>query len=71
MEILANRSTCIGAGQCVFTDPAAFDQDDDGLVVVIRPNVATEAEAARAREAVHVCPSRSLRLAETNQETDR
>jgi len=65
MQITVNRATCIGAGQCVFADPDAFDQDDDGIVVVLRPDPTTADEVARAREAVHVCPSRSLKLAET------
>jgi ferredoxin len=25
---------CIGAGQCVLSAPAVFDQDDDGIVVL-------------------------------------
>ena len=60
--IAANRATCIGAGQCVFTDPQVFDQDDDGLVLVLRPEAVTPEELARAKEAVNVCPSRSLSL---------
>jgi ferredoxin len=64
MQITVNRATCIGAGQCVFADPDAFDQDDDGIVLVLRPEPTTPDEIARAREAVHVCPSRSLKLTE-------
>ncbi|WP_024795615.1 ferredoxin [Tomitella biformata] len=64
MRILANTSVCIGAGQCVFTDPEAFDQDDSGFVVVLRPEPKTAAETARAKEAVNLCPSRALSLAE-------
>ncbi|WP_354244550.1 ferredoxin [Agromyces sp. PvR057] len=62
MQITANRSTCIGSGQCVFTDPDTFDQDDDGLVMVLRPAPASPDELAAAKEAVHICPSRSLAL---------
>ena len=65
VQIKANRDTCIGAGQCVFADADAFDQDDDGIVLVIRPEPTTPDEIARAREAVQVCPSRSLTLTET------
>ena len=65
MQINANRVTCIGAGQCVFADPDAFDQDDAGIVLVVRPEPTTADEIARAREAVQVCPSRSLTLTET------
>lgn len=64
VQLTANRTTCIGSGQCVFTDPDAFDQDDDGLVLILRPEPAAADELARATEAVHICPSRSLRLTE-------
>lgn len=62
MEIHANRATCIGSGQCVFSDPDAFDQDDDGIVLVTRTRPGSAEEVARAREAVNVCPSRSLSI---------
>lgn len=63
MQIIANREVCIGAGQCVFTDPDAFDQEDSGTVVILRPKPQSDDELARAKEAVHVCPSRALSLA--------
>ncbi|MCZ9881982.1 ferredoxin [Arthrobacter sp. B2a2-09] len=62
MQINANRATCIGSGQCVFTDPDAFDQDDDGTVLILRAEPVTNEEITRANQAVHVCPSRSLSL---------
>ena len=65
MQITREPCHLHGAGQCVFADPDAFDQDDDGIVLVLRPEPTTPDEVARAREAVHVCPSRSLKLAET------
>ena len=34
MKIAADRDMCIGAGLCVVTAPAVFDQDDDGIVVM-------------------------------------
>jgi ferredoxin len=63
-RIEANRTTCIGAGQCVFADPEAFDQDDDGWVVVLQAAPDSPEAVARAREAVIVCPSRSIALRE-------
>jgi ferredoxin len=42
---------------------AVFDQDDDGIVVVLVDEVpATEEE--HAREAVKLCPSQALRVAD-------
>jgi ferredoxin len=59
MLIKADRDVCIGSGQCVLTEPAVFDQDDDGIVVLLTDEPGDEAiEPARA--AVDLCPSRAL-----------
>lgn len=59
---VARRETCIGSGQCVFAAPDTFDQDDEGWVVVLDPHPSTPEGIAAAREAVLVCPSRSLSI---------
>jgi len=62
MRIVADRDVCVGAGQCVLTDPEVFDQsDEDGTVIVL---VDTPGDLAKARDAVHVCPSQALSLVE-------
>lgn len=61
MKIDADRDTCIGAGLCVVTAPEVFDQDDDGLVVLL-VEAGAAADHAAAREAVTLCPSAALRL---------
>ncbi|MFI0463086.1 ferredoxin [Saccharopolyspora sp. 5N102] len=65
MRIEADLDRCVGAGQCVLTEPALFDQnDDDGRVVLLAAEV-DDGDAglvAAAREAVHVCPSGALSL---------
>lgn len=63
MRITGDRDVCVGAGMCVLTAPALFDQDDDGIVTVLRP-VPEAAEQDLAREAVHLCPSGAVRIAE-------
>jgi ferredoxin len=35
MRVAADRDRCIGAGLCVMNAEEVFDQDDDGLVVVL------------------------------------
>jgi ferredoxin len=42
---------------------AIFDQDEDGIVVVLVDDV-PEGEEDHAREAVRLCPSQALRLAD-------
>ncbi|GAA1975197.1 ferredoxin [Amycolatopsis minnesotensis] len=62
MRIIADRDRCVGAGQCVLTEPAVFDQsEDDGTVLVQRDEVDGEILVS-VQEAVHVCPSQALSL---------
>jgi ferredoxin len=65
MRVVADTQRCIGAGQCVLTDPTTFDQDDrDGTVVILRDDPQDPQTSARVREAVHICPSQALSLVE-------
>ena len=59
MKVTADRDLCVSAGNCVMAADAIFDQDDDGIVVVLVDEV-PEAEEAHAREAVMLCPSQAL-----------
>lgn len=59
-HIVSRESTCIGAGQCVFADPDAFDQDDNGIVQILRAVPEDDQQLAAAKQAVNVCPSRSI-----------
>jgi ferredoxin len=61
MRINADTDVCVGSGQCVLTEPAVFDQDDDGIVVLLTDHPADEA-AAHARTAVTLCPSQALTI---------
>ncbi|BBZ62879.1 ferredoxin [Mycolicibacterium monacense] len=62
MRIEANRDVCISAGNCVMSAPEVFDQDDDGIVVLLADPV-PESEHEHAREAVKLCPATALRVA--------
>jgi ferredoxin len=61
MKISADRDVCISAGNCVMAAAAVFDQDEDGIVVVLVEDV-PEGEEDRVREAVKLCPSEALRI---------
>ena len=64
MRIIADRDRCVGAGQCVLTEPAVFDQsDDDGTVVVLVEHVDGDRLKA-VEEAVDMCPSQAISLEE-------
>jgi ferredoxin len=61
LKISADRDVCISAGNCVMVAGALFDQDDDGIVVVLVDEV-PDGEEDLAREAVKLCPSEALRV---------
>jgi ferredoxin len=62
MRLSADRDACIASGNCVMISDALFDQDDDGVVVLLAEHV-PEAEEEHAREAVKTCPASVLHLA--------
>ncbi|MPZ79224.1 MAG: ferredoxin [Actinophytocola sp.] len=62
MKVVTDTARCVGAGQCVLTEPAVFDQsDDDGTVVVLVEHVEGE-RLASVEEAVDMCPSQAISL---------
>ncbi|MET9001804.1 ferredoxin [Amycolatopsis sp. Hca4] len=64
MKIIADTGKCVGAGQCVLTEPSLFDQsEEDGTVIVLDDQPVGDL-VEKAREAVHVCPSQALSLEE-------
>ena len=62
MRLRADLDRCRGAGQCVFTAPDLFDQDDaEGLVVVLDPAPGPDRLPLAAR-AADACPNQALSL---------
>lgn len=61
MKVHADRDVCIQAGNCVMAADNLFDQDDDGIVVVLADDIPDD-EQDRAREAVKLCPSQALTI---------
>jgi ferredoxin len=61
MKVVADRDVCIGAGMCVMTAAAIFDQDEDGIVAVDAEELPV-GQQQHARTAVSMCPSGALRL---------
>jgi ferredoxin len=63
MKIIADVDRCVGSGQCVLTEPALFDQNPDGTVVVLDDQPSGELAGA-AHEAARICPSQALSIAD-------
>lgn len=63
MQITADRDICAAAGQCARVAGALFDQDDDGVVLLLNPEP-SEAQEATARRAVSLCPARAIKIVE-------
>ena len=64
MKIVADAAVCIGAGQCALVAGEVFDQDDDGLVLVLDDEPAEGLHAA-VRRAASLCPARAIAIAES------
>jgi ferredoxin len=62
VKVVADRDICIGAGMCVMTTDAVFDQDDEGIVVVLTAEIPAD-EEMRVCNAVGLCPSGALSIA--------
>lgn len=61
MKVHADRDVCIQAGNCVMVAETIFDQDDDGIVVVLVDDIPDD-EQDKAAEAVKLCPSQALSI---------
>ena len=65
MRVAANRDVCIGAGLCMLNAPAVFDQDDDGIVVVLTEDVPPEVRCPRIGDVRPAATSLSLAFIRT------
>lgn len=63
MKITVKDGACVGAGQCALVADEVFDQDDDGIVVLLD----SEPDASHVqavRRAASLCPSRAISVQE-------
>lgn len=63
MRVIVDEQRCCGAGRCVMTAPAVFDQREDGVVILLDA-APPEALHRAVREAASVCPGGAIRLEE-------
>ena len=59
MDVTVQRDACVGAGQCALVAPDVFDQDDDGIVVLLEAEVEGALLDAATR-AARLCPARAI-----------
>lgn len=64
MHISTDSLACIGSGQCALALPEVFDQDDDGIVVLLNVSPAEEFHS-RVHEVVSRCPVMAISATET------
>ncbi|AGH51648.1 ferredoxin [Sphingomonadales bacterium 56] len=67
MQVKTLPERCVSSGQCVMLAPGVFDQDDDGVVLLLRDTVddGDEASVAAVRSSANVCPAAAIRLSAT------
>ncbi|QNP68438.1 ferredoxin [Streptomyces roseirectus] len=63
MKVELDTDKCVASGQCVLTAMDVFDQDDDGIVVLLAEEPGAD-QLDDVREAVAVCPAAAIRLVE-------
>ena len=61
MRISIDIDRCVGAGQCVLSAPDVFDQNDDGLVMVLATEPA-DSDGKAVQQAREICPSQAITL---------
>jgi ferredoxin len=63
MRVEVDRDACCGAGFCVMSAPAVFDQSADGLVWLKLPEP-PEKLHKKVRQAAHNCPANAIDIIE-------
>jgi ferredoxin len=56
MKVQLDRDRCIGASLCVLAAPEVFDQDDEGVALLLDDNPADDARPA-VLDAAQRCPA--------------
>ncbi|WP_406145339.1 ferredoxin [Streptomyces sp. NBC_01012] len=61
MKVTLDQDKCVASGQCVVAADDVFDQDDDGIAVLLDPAPAP-ARADDVQQAAAVCPALAIRI---------
>jgi len=63
MRVTVDQDICIASGACVLACPEVFQQDEDGLVVLVTDEPGSELHDA-VREAMAACPAAVIEIEE-------
>ncbi|QLE70658.1 ferredoxin [Streptomyces rectiverticillatus] len=63
MRVSVETPRCVGSGQCVMLTPDVFDQDDDGIVVLLQEAPPEEVHED-VRQAAMTCPTQVISVGE-------
>ncbi|MEU6374863.1 ferredoxin [Streptomyces sp. NPDC046909] len=61
MKVELEADKCVASGQCVLAAMDVFDQDDDGIAILLEDQPGPEL-LDDVKEAVAVCPAAAIRL---------
>ncbi|MFE0254713.1 ferredoxin [Streptomyces sp. NPDC059010] len=61
MKVELEADKCVASGQCVLAAMEVFDQDDDGIAILLEEQVG-EDQLDDVKEAIAVCPAAAIRL---------
>ncbi len=64
LKVIVDRERCVGSGECVFTAPGIFDQDDEDGIVMLLTDTPAKALWDAARRAARQCPANAIRVVE-------
>lgn len=59
MKVTLDQDKCVASGQCVVAAADVFDQDDDGIAVLLDP-APSSARADDVQQAAAVCPALAI-----------
>ncbi|WP_432003434.1 ferredoxin [Streptomyces sioyaensis] len=62
MRVRIEPERCVASGQCVLVAPTVFDQDDEGIVVLLKDQP-DDIEHQAVQESVHLCPAAAIAVA--------
>ncbi len=61
MRVYVDRDKCVASGTCALSAPEIFEQDEDGVAVVVMESPSAD-QVTAAQSAAHACPAAAIRL---------